>query len=214
MESFRNGTWTRPTEADPALFPGLGGCKAIVHQTRQQSASSPASSEGTNVLASLEGVQPTLDEYLRSFQSQTGTSQTNGPMGITSSDDFLRGALTGDWAGLASSRSEPAVPDQTSQYNTAPTPFNMSWQDPVSLYNTQPVQQNGPHFFPSPYSDGGVSSGSSGNGAKPTFDYTPPFQPLVISPTPNNNVGTGQDPETVVIWDNFLRDLGLQNIPR
>ncbi|KIM34296.1 hypothetical protein M408DRAFT_59666 [Serendipita vermifera MAFF 305830] len=212
-ESFERGTWSRPTESDPALFPGLGGCKAIVHQTRQQPAASPASStEENNVLASLGNVQPTLDDYLRSFQQQPGNSNTNVPMGITSSDDFLRGALTGDWAGLAPTQPDSTMPDLTGRYNPAPATLNVSWQDP---YNTQPMQQNGSGMFASsPYSDSSMSSGSNGNNLQSNFAYTPPFQSFGKTPPANTaSLANGQSEETIVLWDNFLRDLGLQNVP-
>lgn len=212
-ESFERGTWSRPTESDPALFPGLGGCKAIVHQTRQQPAASPASStEENNVLASLGNVQPTLDDYLRSFQQQPGNSNTNVPMGITSSDDFLRGALTGDWAGLAPTQPDSTMPDLTGRYNPAPATLNVSWQD---TYNTQPMQQNGSGMFaPSPYSDSSMSSGSNGNNLQSNFAYTPPFQSFGKTPPANTaSLANGQSEETIVLWDNFLRDLGLQNVP-
>ena len=212
MEAYRNGTWTRPTVNDPALFPGLGGCKAIVQQTRQQPVSSPASSDGNNVLVSLEGVQPTLDDYLRSFQPQSEPNQ-GAPMGITSSDDFLRGALTGDWGRLAPIHSEPTASSFNGKYNDTAPSINVPWQEPVPSYNQQPMQQG--MFSASPYSDGGVSSGSNGNGIQSTFDYTPPFQALGSSPpVVGNGQANGQAPESVLLWDNFLRDLGLQNVPR
>ncbi|KAG8820773.1 hypothetical protein FRC17_010057, partial [Serendipita sp. 399] len=146
IKAYKEGTWTRPSGADAQLFPGLGGSKAEVRYTRQgqqqqqqqqqnqtgqsPSPSSPASNDGSNLMLSLESVQPTLDEYLRSFQpTQPGEaqavtaaaaagavnlggagnvamdtsvpSQHQHPMGIPSSDAFLRGALTGDWTSLS-----------------------------------------------------------------------------------------------------------------
>jgi hypothetical protein len=210
IEEHRKGTWTRPTASDPALFPGLGGCKAIVQETRRQPASSPASSEGNNLLASLDGVQPTLDEYLRSLDTPRGTSNVEVPIGITSSDDFLMSALTGNWTGLGAPL--PTMPEYPGQRNLSPPKLDLPRQDHV-LFHLNSTQQDGSSMFaPSPFSDGSSSSGNGNlNGAQSTFDYPPPFQPLGPSVSHQADVN-GQATDTVLLWDNFLRDLGLQNV--
>ena len=213
IEAYQKGTWTRPTAADPALFPGLGGCKAIVQQTRQQSASSPASSDGNNVLASLEGVQPTLDDYLRSFQAPGAANQAGVPMGITSSDAFLQGALTGNWEGLTTPLAP--IPEYTGQYNLSPPSLDVPHQEHFAPYYSNLTPQNGTSIFAaSPYSEGSLSSGSGGNasGAQSTANYPPTIQPLGPSPVLNDSDTGGQPVDAVLLWDNFLRDLGLQTV--
>ncbi|KAG8869565.1 hypothetical protein FRC20_001246 [Serendipita sp. 405] len=165
MKEYRAGTWTRPTGPDSQLFPGLSGSKAEVYYTRQnqqqqqqsgqaQSSPSPSTSsnDGSNIMTSLESVQPTLDEYLRSFGSaQPGsgpeagvttaaeavqiTGSENGavgtatnshhPMDIPSSDAFLRGALTGNWASLNTAPvTEMSFMDMFGQYPPVSQPYD------------------------------------------------------------------------------------------
>jgi hypothetical protein len=134
-------------------------------------------------------------------------------MGITSSDDFLRGALTGNWAGLGAPLS--AMPEYPGQYNLSPVTLDLPRQDNMHSYHPSSTQQNGSSIFtPSPFSDGGTSSSSNGNvtGAHSTFDYAPSLQPLGPSPVSHNVDVNGQTTDTILLWDNFLRDLGLQNV--
>lgn len=212
VDSFRNGTWVRPTEADPQLFPGLGGCKAILQHTRQQPANSPASSDESNVMISLERVQPTLDDYIRSFDHHSDLSGVQAPMAVPSSDAFLRGALTGDWGSL------PAMEAPLSDLSGAflgPSTNNEGSQPPSSHQPytpslTQPLSS----FSHSPYSDGGASSGSSAGQA--LFDNSQPFHATLQPPTTSFTsvptvVQPHSDPEGQLLWDNFLRELGIQS---
>lgn len=159
-------------------------------------------------MTSLGGVQPTLDEYLRSFDHQSGDVSSQAPMAVPSSDAFLQGALTGDWGSLGTTDAPlsdlsnsfwgsplvPEVPQHTqSQTNRAYTPLG--------------------GFSHSPYSDGGVSSGSATS--RPGIDNTqslyPSGPPFVAIP---NIANTNPDTEGMVLWDNFLRDLGINNVPK
>jgi hypothetical protein len=258
MDAYRSGTWRKPTSDDQLLFPGLGGYRAVLQHIRQGQSPPPhansptgsSSSDGENIMTSLESVQPTLDEYLRSFQSiDPESANTNGqpaPMNIPSSDAFLQSALTGNWNNLNASESdwtsvwEPAsgLSGNVQQQSQPP----QQQPSPLSVYQpNQPVnygQSIAPPTFHmsshSPYSDGGLSTGSGSStnppthamhfsdGGLPSSTYQPAPVPAAVAPVPNplnlnatNTNGNGQvgfvNENDKFSWDDFLMQLSMQN---
>jgi hypothetical protein len=210
-DSFRNGTWARPTEADPQLFPGLGGSKAILQHTRQQPAHSPAASDESNVMISLERVQPTLDDYIRSFDRHSDLSGAQAPMAVPSSDAFLHGALTGDWGSFPTM--EAPLSDLSGSFLGPSTSNEGSQPSPSHQPYIPSLTQSLSSFSHSPFSDG-ASSGSSAGQA--LFDNPQPFHATLQPPTTlftsvPTVVQPHSDPEGQVLWDNFLRELGIQS---
>lgn len=90
VDSYRNGTWQRPSGKDAGLFPGLGGAKAELYHTRQQRdrgvSKSPSNGpsppsiddvEGAGIMSSLGTVKVnTLDAYFQSFGQPSPAAST------------------------------------------------------------------------------------------------------------------------------------------
>ncbi|PVG04495.1 hypothetical protein CPB86DRAFT_771214 [Serendipita vermifera] len=218
MDAYRSGTWKKPTVDDQLLFPGLGGYRAVLQHTRQSpgpqahSPSGSSSSEGENIMTSLESVQPTLDEYLRSFQS-LGPSDSASGGGV---DAFLQSALTGNWGNMNVNETDwtsvwdPPSSGNVKQQQQQQQPPPQQNQQP-SLYQPNPAVNYGQSIAPptfnlsshSPFSDGGVSS-ASGNSTNPpghamhfsdgASSISPTFQPVPVPPPvvsgPNLNLTT------------------------
>lgn len=216
---------TRPAESPPALPP------LASHQNPERVAE-------VDVMSSLETVQPLLEEYLRSFGFDTANAQEQtynggaggedgnevfgaGHMGmyVPSSDAFLQGVLTGHWGGLSSSGPQ-VTPSPGYQLNvpplSAPAPTERLLDPRGQVY---PLYDEARHHqahvtyrpSPPPPSDSGLSStmsGGPGTGLDGTYSQYPP--PLLHQPPPPTfNVGT-EDSRASFLWDNFLRELGIQ----
>lgn len=187
-----------------------------MQHTRPQTTSTPSPSsignDSGDILASLDQVKPTLEEYLRSFNPQSTGSANHGPMSVPSSDAFLHGALTGDWGALPSSSAPlPDVPGALWEASASETSHpNLSQHVPSYNASTAPSSSAYSH---SPNSDLNAPTGSSRApplGAPPVVQFG--IQPAAPSFAPNANAlpaSQDQDVEATILWDSFLRDLGI-----
>ena len=184
-------------------------------------------------MSSLESVQPSLEDYLQSFESAySGIPPNNSNVGqgwnmgdgqndplrdigmsVTSSDAFLHGVLTGQWMG-----SQPLVP--TSQY---PPSLDFSHQHiathahpPLGPYEYGSVEGSihpgTASFRPSPGSPSdGVLSSAGSPGPRVSLDVpSVQYPPSISYQHPVPTLDAGEDSQASFMWDNFLRELGIQ----
>jgi hypothetical protein len=167
-------------------------------------------------MSSLETVQPSLDEYLRSFEfdpaniqgqayhgGSGGNKGDNGPgetwMYVPSSDAFLQGVLTGHWNGPPPS-GPPSSQQQNSPYQAdllplgAPRPSERPLDPRSQGYNEAQLYQTHVAYTssPAPPSDGDGSLSST------------------TSNIPLADASRADDLQASFLWDNFLRELGVQ----
>lgn len=221
--AFTSYVRTRPAESPPAVPPPPS------HQNPEQTAKQ-------DVMSSLETVQPSLEEYLRSFGFDPANLQEQGYyegysqgenrggngtgetwMHVPSSDAFLQGVLTGHWSDLPPSRT-PGLQQQNPLYQAdlgAPPrlserPIDLRGEEYIQYGEAQQSNTHGTYMSsPAPPSDGGLSStASSILPAGGTNTQYPP--PLSHQPSPPT-VSTGADHlQASFLWDNFLKELGVQ----
>lgn len=239
-DSFCAGTWVRPTTTDSQLQHGLGGSATIQHVRArpQDSSAMPASAPAyqpsdvpmtADVMNLLETNEPSLEEYLKSFgfdptslqvQDQQSANAHREPMAtgasVSSSDSFLHGVLTGQW-------NEPPIDDRA-HLPPQTTPSSQANPTEADLYGNidqllyAPIQQyqdpkegaqptHGSHGQ-SPSEGVTSSQGSSGGGA----GFGESITPLTRPPSGFSMDTTVEDPQAAnFMWDNFLRELGVQD---
>lgn len=180
-----------------------------------------------DVMSSLETVEPSLEEYLRTFGFDPAAlpAQDQGSRGVhpelmeigapvSSSDSFLQGVLTGQW-------NAPPIEDRhhMSQQGSSGLQANAAQPDLYSnidqfLYasvhqdhegNTQP-NHGSLGLLSIHTSEGGVTSQSGSSGGVGLEGNTPP-----LIPTPSRVFVTAEDSQANFMWDNFLRELGVQD---
>lgn len=190
---FQNGTWTRPSGAHEESLPGMSGNKPVVQHTRKKTPSSYASSPNVSDsgidLTSLENVQPTLDDYLNSFNigATAGVPTEQGPIPVLSSDAFLQGALTGNWNFMST---------HSNSWKGEAAFEGMTYAPPIPKNDFDPIQVDAPQ-----------SSYSNPSPFAPEFMN----QSTMFEPSPNSlsESVTSSNEGAPFLWDKFLADLGL-----
>lgn len=228
FNSYLAGTWTKPTSTDTQLRQGLSASSFVNHAQARV----PISNETvepvleSDLMASLEAVESAFIDY-SGFTGFDVESQYNnaddGRVGSGSggfggsgsfpagSDDFLHGILTGQWADLS------YHPVSSFQIGSS---SNSGYQqvDPV------PFTAPGPSFHPfnstdpnSEMQDRHINEESST--ASPEVIWNPDITGIGLneSPRPSNLRPPQTSPapvipetaEAVLIWDTFLKELGV-----
>ncbi|KIM27212.1 hypothetical protein M408DRAFT_330132 [Serendipita vermifera MAFF 305830] len=242
FNSYRAGTWVRPTSTDDQLRRGMGGSPSIEHVRRQERASPPAPippipeypqpEQGAqpDMMSSLETIQPSLDDYLRSFEpaysgQQIGENYNGGSgyaqggpladigMSVPSSDAFLHGVLTGQWDNLnvhSSGSSDSGYHPVGMAPHQAPMHGNMPGGE-YGSGNQGSADHSAYSFRPSPAPPSDVLS-SNGSPPRAVHEETQTLYPPSLSYQPPQPMYTGrEDTQSNFMWDNFLRELGIQN---
>jgi hypothetical protein len=199
-EAFQNGTWSRQNASDATLLQALGGAGAVLHRQHNSPAPVPETS------AEARNDHPMLDQYLRSFDFNSPGNNNTSPLFLPTSDEFLQGVLGGDWSGLFT----PPSSNITSSFDYG---TNIAAQNqPEFSFDYNGLQLPKATHTPSGYSDGGSSINSGGVPLAPVSSIDPPtllHQPSVsVPPLPTSH---SEEFQKSFLWDNFLRELGINN---
>lgn len=183
----------------------LGGAGAILHRQPQDRNVSPHPTPGMG--SDGNNNQPTLEEYLRSFDFHSTPNDNSAPLHIPTSDEFLQGVLTGNWGGLFPPSTGPgsSQPGSTSNIPGREQHFGSH-----NYYKLHPQIAS---YAPSMHSDGDSSINSGGASLAPTSSMEPP--PLLYQHSNQEHrlkPNQSDDLQKTFLWDNFLRELGIENI--
>lgn len=185
-----------------------------------------------DMMSSLEGVQPSLDDYLRAFDLGNLGGQPeadydgNGGVArgahadigrsVTSSDDFLHGVLTGQWAVPPSSFQSSSSADfgyyQTDRTQQRVPTVQGQQSDQYDPSHSSGSLGYGDHSFrpsPGPPSDGVLSSHGSPPGHNLEGGHSL-FPPSLSYQHPTSTIPIEGDSQANFMWDNFLKELGIQ----
>lgn len=232
FDSYHAGTWTQPTTTDSQLQRGLGGSATVQHvrtQRRESPSITPAPlpvpevSSTMDVMGSLAMVEPSLEEYLRSYGVQPVASSSQDEderrqsksnnldfaemaMNIPSSDTFLHGVLTGQWNAPSLNgpqyQAHSSFPDGSTQSSL----FDQLQYTQDYRYDQDTA--SGPRLnhdlhqpFPDLLSRSVTSSFDVGSNAVTGFEYNS-SQPA--DSTVEDNL------QANFVWENFLKELGVQ----
>jgi hypothetical protein len=199
-EAFQYGTWSRQNPPDATLLQALGGAGAVLHRQDNNPAPVPETSSG------VQNDHPMLDQYLRSFDFNSGPDNNSSPLFLPTSDEFLQGVLSGDWSGLFPSPS-----------SNTPSGFDYSTNiaaqgQPEISFDYNGLQPPKATYTSSRYSDGGSSINSGGIPLAPASSIEPP--PLLHQPSaqvPHPLTSQSDEFQKSFLWDNFLCELGINN---
>lgn len=204
-DAFQQGSWSRQVETDPTLLQTLGGAGAVLHRQPHGQNVSPHPNSETG--PEVNSNQPKLDEYLRSFDFHSMPNDNGAPLYMPTSDEFLGGMMTEDWGELFLS--------PTANGNDQPGyTSNVTGRGPqIVSHDYNRLHPQMASYAPSLYSDGDSSINSGVAPLAPSSPLEPPsllYRPSEQGHQPDPN--QTDDLQKAFLWDNFLRELGINNI--
>ncbi|KAG9058429.1 hypothetical protein FS842_009497 [Serendipita sp. 407] len=211
MDSFKNGTWIRPTETDTQLFRGLGASGAILESTMAREATLPPTStignlpQSTGPGSSARAVplqrNQNIPESLEAFFRRTTVpNYTDSAYPYPTSDQFLHEMAPETFAPI-SIVPETRINVQNGISTSHSTPPSLPASTSFDSFAPPIVAQNIPASFEEylfgPGGEPTYVSSTSGTGNSP---------PTLLQGDPSV-----VDPRSSFLWDNFWREFGMES---